>query len=196
MSGERKNIRLKDWDYSKEGCYFLTICCKERQSFFGRIENNKMLLSEIGSIASQFWMEIPNHFAHTRVDEFVVMPNHLHGIIILDYSHVGSRHGVTLQSTHDYSVGPCHGMAYQNHGMSLPIQNTNQFSKPLKNSVSVIINQFKSSVKRWCNKNGFANFEWQSRFYDQIIHDESSIQNIRRYINNNPANWTNDDLYI
>ena len=127
MLGERKNIRLKDWDYSKEGCYFLTICCMERKPFFGRIENNKMHLSDIGSIASQFWMEIPNHFAHIRLDEFVIMPNHLHGIIILDYSHVGSRHGVTLQSTHDNAVGTCHGMSL--HGMSLPIQNTNQFSK-------------------------------------------------------------------
>jgi len=82
------------------------------------------------------------------------------------------------------------------NAMSLPIQNTNQFSKPLKNSVSVIINQFKSSVKRWCNKNGFVNFEWQSRFYDHIVHDESSIEDIRVYIKSNPSNWTSDDLYI
>jgi hypothetical protein len=82
-----------------------------RKPFFGRIENKKMHLSDIGSIASQYWMDIPNHFAHIRLDEFVIMPNHLHGIIILDYFHTGSRHGVTLQSSHDYSVGPCHGMA-------------------------------------------------------------------------------------
>jgi REP element-mobilizing transposase RayT len=134
-------------------------------------------------------MEIPNHFPHVRLDEFVVMPNHLHGIIILDYSLVGPRHCVALQSTNDNAVGTC-------HGMSLPMQNTNQFSKPLKNSVSVIINQFKSSVKRWCNNNGFVDFEWQPRFYDRIIRDESSIQNIRVYINNNPLNWSGDELYI
>ena len=85
-----------------------------------------MLLSEIGSIASQFWMEIPNHFAHTRVDEFVVMPNHLHGIIILDYSHVGSRHGVTLQSTHDNAVGTCHGMPTKT--MACPYQHKIQIN--------------------------------------------------------------------
>jgi putative transposase len=69
-----------------------------------------------------------------------------------------------------------------------PNQNINQFSKPVKNSVSVIINQYKSSVKRWCNKNGFDHFQWQSRFYDQILYDENSIDNIKIYINNNPKN--------
>jgi hypothetical protein len=74
-------------------------------------------------------------------------------------------------------------------------QNINQFSKPLKNSVSVIINQFKSSVKRWYNKNGFNDFQWQSRFHDQILHDENSIDNIREYICNNPRHWIGDELY-
>jgi putative transposase len=182
MLRERKNIRLKDWDYSSEGIYFLTICCRERKSFFGKIENNKMHLSDIGSIASRFWMEIPTHFPHVKLDEFVIMPNHLHGIIILDYTVVGLRHGVALQSTHDNVVRSS--------------QNTNQFSKPLKNSVSVIINQFKSSVKRWCNNNGFVNFEWQPRFYDHLIHDEYSIQKIRAYIKNNSSKWSVDELYI
>jgi putative transposase len=76
-----------------------------------------------------------------------------------------------------------------------PNQNINQFSKPVKNSVSVIINQYKSSVKRWCNKNGFDHFQWQSRFYDQILYDENSIDNIKIYINNNPKNWKEDDLF-
>ena len=74
-------------------------------------------------------------------------------------------------------------------------KNINQFSKPVKNSVSVIINQYKSSVKRWCNKNGFDQFQWQSRFYDQILHDENSIDMIREYIYNNPKNWIGDELY-
>jgi putative transposase len=76
-----------------------------------------------------------------------------------------------------------------------PNQNINQFSKPVKNSVSVIINQYKSSVKRWCNKNRLDHFQWQARFYDQILYNEGSIDNIREYINNNPKNWTEDELY-
>ena len=121
------------------------------------------------------------------------MPNHIHGILILDYSLVGTRHGVSLRSTSCDDVGPCHGMALptrQEYG-----QKINQFSKPVRYSVSVIINQFKSSVKRWCNKNGSNYFQWQSRFYDQILHNEESIDWIREYIGNNPKNWSDDELY-
>jgi putative transposase len=177
MNKERKHIRLIDWDYSSEGVYFITICCKDRQFFFGKIEDNKMILSEIGLIASKYWLEIPDHFPHVKLDEFIVMPNHLHGILFLDYSLVGPRHGVALQL---------------NQGSN---QNNNQFSKPVKNSVSVIINQYKSSVKRWCNKNGYIHFQWQSRFYDQILHSENSIDFTREYIYNNPRNWIEDELY-
>jgi putative transposase len=166
-----------DWDYSSESVYFVTICCHERQSCFGSIGDNEIVPSEIGKIASQFWLEIPNHFPHVKLDEFIVMPNHIHGLLILDYSLVETLHGMTLQP----------GKA-SNH-------NINQFSKPIKNSVPVVINQYKSSVKRWCNKNGFDHFRWQSRFYDEILHNENSIDIIREYIYNNPRNWNEDELY-
>ena len=193
MNRERKHIRLKDWDYSSEGIYFITICCRDRQSFFGKIKDNEMILSEIGSIASQYWLEIPDHFPHIKLDEFVVMPNHIHGILILDYSLAGTRHGVSLQSPSHDIVGSCHGMSLPSKRESN--QNINQFSKPVRNSVSIIINQFKSSVTRWCNKNGFNHFQWQSRFYDQILHNENSIDNIREYIRTNPYYWTEDELF-
>lgn len=234
----RKHIRLADWDYSSEGIYFLTICCHERQSFFGKIIENKMVFSETGSIALQCWKEIPHHFPHVKLDEFVIMPNHIHGILILDYSlvgkphdvgschgdgtpndtvtchGVGSCHGMTLHSNHDEIVGTRHGVSLPNNGVSLSNngvslpgintsnhghssnQNINQFSKPLKNSVSVIINQYKSSVKRWCNKNGFNHFHWQPRFYDKILRDNDSLENVRYYIRNNPGNWKSDELFI
>jgi len=73
--------------------------------------------------------------------------------------------------------------------------NPNQFSKPAKGSVSVIINQYKSSVKRWCNKHNFNQFQWHSRFYDQILHNETAIDSIREYICNNPKHWSEDELY-
>jgi REP element-mobilizing transposase RayT len=156
-----------------------------------------MILSEIGQIASKFWLGIPDHFPHVKLDEFVIMPNHIHGLLILDYSlvgthFVGTRHGVSLQSSSNDNVGSCHGMTLS---IQKSNQNINQFSKPLKNSVSVIINQYKSSVKRWCNKNGFMHFQWQSRFHDQIVHSENSIDNIREYMLNNPRYWIKDELY-
>ncbi len=97
MHGDRKQIRLPGWDYSAEGVYFITICCYDRESFFGRLIDKKMIFSEIGEMASGFWKEIPEHFNHVKLDEFVVMPNHIHGILILDYSLVGTCHGMTLQ---------------------------------------------------------------------------------------------------
>jgi REP element-mobilizing transposase RayT len=193
MNKDRKLLRLADWDYSSDGIYFITICCKDRQSYLGSISNNEIVLSEIGLIASQYWLEIPDHFPHVKLDEFIIMPNHIHGILILDYSLVGTRHGVSLQPPICDIVGSCHGMTLPPRQESH--QKINQFSKPLKNSVSVVINQYKSSVKRRCNKNGFDHFQWQSRFYDQILHNVNSIDKIREYIFNNPKNWVEDELY-
>jgi putative transposase len=187
---KRKNLRLTNWDYSSEGIYFITICCQNRQSYFGRVVSNKIILSEIGLIASKYWQEIPEHFNHCKLDEYIIMPNHIHGTIILDYSLRWPRHGVALQMPPNNNVGSCHGMTLKKSN-----PNFNQFSKPVKSSVSEIINQYKSSVKRWCNKNGFNEFQWQARFYDKILHDQNSIDQIREYIWNNPKYWTEDELY-
>ena len=194
MVMDRKRLRLSGWDYSSEGVYFITICCEGRHSFFGKIEDNKMVLSEIGLIASKYWVELPNHFPHVKLDEFIVMPNHIHGLLILDYSLLRPRHGVALHPPSHHNVGSCHGMTL--HSKQGSNQNINQFSKPIKNSVSVIINQYKSSVKRWCNQNGSDRFRWQSRFYDQVLHNENSVDIIREYIHNNPKKWSGDELYI
>jgi len=158
---ERKHLRLKNWDYSNNGIYYITICCHNKQKSFGEICDGRITHSEIGQISSTFWQEIPQHFSHVKLDEFVVMPNHVHGILILDYSMSGTQHDTALHS---------------------------QFSRPIKNSVSVIVNQFKSSVTRWCNKEGYYNFKWQSRFYDTLLKNETALDNIREYIHNNPKN--------
>jgi putative transposase len=170
-------MRLQNWDYSSEGVYFITICCNDHQSFFGLVKDKKVILSEIGKIASQYWLNIPIHFPHVKVDEFVIMPNHTHGILMVDYSLVKIRREVVITENPN-----------KNH-------NSNQFSKPVKNSISIIINQYKSSVKRWCNQNGFNYFQWQPLFYDEILTNEISIDIIRGYIFNNPKNWSEDDYY-
>jgi putative transposase len=162
MYTERKHLRLKDWDYSSEGAYFITICCHDKQPCFGRICNNEIILSEIGIIASLYWLEISNHYPHFKLDEYIVMPNHIHGILLLDYSLAEPRHGVALPSPSFDIVGSC-------HGITLPtkpgyIKNINQFSKPVKNSVSVIINQYKSSVKGGVIKMGSVIFDGNHGF--------------------------------
>ena len=94
----RKPIRLKNWDYSSPGYYFVTICTKDHQHFFGVVVDNKMQLSQIGKIAENCWQEIPHHFQHVKLDEFIFMPNHVHGILILTDTHkgVGTPHVVSL----------------------------------------------------------------------------------------------------
>jgi len=207
----RQSIRLKGYDYTQEGLYYITICVKDRKCFFGNIENGKMKLNALGTVADKYWMEIPNHFPQFRLHEHIVMPNHVHGIIeIVGPRHVdGPRHGVgichgksqydntenTAGQRHDdgprHIVGTCHGMSLRQP----PIPHHRHFSKPISGSVSTIINQYKSSVKRWCNKNHFENFQWQSRFYDHIIRNPQSFENIANYILNNPAKWQEDTFY-
>ena len=193
-----------------------------------------MELNETGEIAGNYWLQIPEHFPHVVIHEYIVMPNHIHGIIeLVGTGHavsydpdngmpvgtrhdVGTRHGVSLPPTNtNDTVGTSHGISdtindgisntindaaivQTCHGMSQqpPRQsNTTQFGKPVPGSVSVIINQYKSSVKRWCNKNGHTHFQWQSRFHDHIIRDEQSYQRISEYIINNPAKWADDKFY-
>ncbi|MBI5215425.1 MAG: transposase [Ignavibacteriae bacterium] len=188
----RRSIRLKGYDYSQAGAYFITICTKERECLMGEIMDGEMIFNDMGRIADEYLQNIPNHFSHVEIGEYVVMPNHVHCILVLGdkldggTGHVGTRHGVSLPT--DTS---------QSHGVLQPQQQTkiNQYGKPVAGSVSVIVNQYKSSVKRWCNNHGHENFQWQSRFYEHIIRNEQSYQTISNYIINNPANWNDDKLF-
>ena len=164
-----RSARHPDWDYSQDGYYFVTICTKNREEFFGKIINEEIQLSEIGKIVWKFWREIPKHFPFVKLDESIVMPNHVHGILIIE-NPVETRHGVSLQQP----------------------QNKNQFSRPITGSVSVIVNHFKGSVTRWCRKNNRNYFQWQSRFYDHIIRNNLSLNRIREYIRINPERWEED----
>ena len=167
-----KSTRLKHWDYSSCGAYYVTICTKNRGKFFGEIINGKMVLSEIGEIVEKCWMEIPKHYPNVTLDEFVIMPDHLHGLIFIDNS---------------FSVETCHGMSLQ-----MRIRKYNEFSRPVSQSLSMIINHLKSATKRWCNKNGFHNFAWQSRFHESIVRNEKHLYVIRKYIINNPLKFEFD----
>lgn len=230
----RKNIRLKGYDYSQTGLYFITICAKnvgtrhvvspnivspnvvnpqQNQYPFGEITDGKMKLNEIGEIAYKYLNEIPNHFSHVEMGEFIVMPNHVHCVLVLHKkkdnmgisndiethngvgtpNDVGTRHVVSVRDANEIPVGAQYIVP-----LHLPPETTiniNQFSKPIPGSVSVIIQQYKSSVKRWCNKNNYENFKWQSRFHDHIIRNEISFHKISEYIINNPAKWEEDKFY-
>lgn len=147
------STRLQNWDYSREGSYFITICTKDRNHDFGEIINGKMKLSPIGAIADVLWYEIKNHAKNTELGEWVVMPNHVHGILILD------TNGVVVEIT---------------HALSLPqIQNPtgkHRFQNQGKNTISSIVGGYKSAVTKHANRLGL-DFAWQTRFYDHVIRD-------------------------
>jgi REP element-mobilizing transposase RayT len=183
----RKSIRLKGYDYSQAGLYFITICVQDRLCLFGEIVDGKMILNNAGKIADECWLKIPKHFPNPVLHEHIVMPNHIHGIIELQRndSVVGTRHVVSLP---DNTENPL----WKSHVMSV---SQNQFSHPIPGSVSVIVQQYKSSVKRFCNKNNFSHFLLQSRFYEHIIRNEQSYEHIADYIINNPKNWKEDNFF-
>ncbi len=170
------SLRYPGRDYSRPGKYFVTICTADRTEWFGKITNSKMQLSDIGSIACKFWYDIPQHFPYINLDEFVIMPDHIHGIIIINRSPkkpmVGSLHATNLPSNDD-----------------VPIKNKTMAAlSPKPGSLSVVIRSYKSAVtKHACLINN--DFSWQSRFYDTIICTKGQLSRIRKYIKNNPANW-------
>ena len=166
--------RAQWWDYTKNAAYYVTIVTKDREHFFGEIENGEMNLSEIGKIANELWYEIPLHQPNVKLDEFVVMPNHIHCIVVIDKP--------------DGDVGTM-------HASSLPPKQSskNQNISPKPGSLGVIIGGYKSAITNNARKI-VPVWDWQSRFYDHIIHDEKSLNRIRKYIRDNPKNWGNDKI--
>ena len=171
-----ESIRLPNYDYSSNGYYFVTICTHEKFCFFGQIVERQMQLSQVGKIAQKHWQQIPQHFADVYLDEYVIMPNHIHGIIIIDNSR---RDVACYVSTKNNDVN----------------QTMSELS-PKYGSLSAIIRSYKSSVTRWCRRNGDDDFRWQSRFYERIVRNDKALDNIRQYIIDNPRKWSEDKNYM
>jgi len=165
----RKPNRLKNYDYSRAGYYFVTICTKNRVAHFGNVVDGKMVLNEEGQFANQYWLEIPDHFDLSELDRHVVMPNHLHGIVI-------------IHDTGDV------GNAYMHS-----LQHSQQVYDRTKMLLSRIIQQYKAAVTREISKSQpHFQFQWQKSFYDHIIRNDISLFRIRKYIDNNPLKWEYD----
>ena len=160
--------RLPEYDYGANGCYYVTICTKDREHYFGKIVNGELQPSEIGKIVETEWLKTTElrPDMNLALDEFVVMPNHFHCIIFI---------GKNQYNTHD-------AVSYKN-----------QFGTQSKNLAS-IIRGFKIAVTTYARKNNIE-FAWQERFHDHIIRDHKGLENIRGYIFNNPSNWDDDELH-
>lgn len=170
-----ESARMLTWDYAGDGLYFITICTKNRELFFGECSNNKMKLSTTGAIVQGFWYDIPNHFNNVSLGEFVVMPNHIHGVLSIQKPHVVAelpQNKLNPQNEFFRSIAPKAG--------SLP----------------VVIGSFKSVCSKHIHKVfPNLNFEWQERYWDNIIRDAKAYNTISEYILNNPQNWNKDKFY-
>ena len=192
-----KTARLPNWNYAKPGYYFITICTQFKKPHFGYINNGRMILSANGKIADDCWRKIPCHFNNMELDAFVVMPNHVHGIVRIIEKH--SNNGIVVETCHCMSLRNTQHATIQNaiHGISRntqygPVQNTpNKFSQPISGSIPMIINHYKGACTRTINKtiNNPYFFHWQSRYHDHIIKNHHELNIIRAYIINNPRKW-------
>ncbi|MCG2419612.1 transposase [Aequorivita sp. F47161] len=169
-----ESIRAQWWDYGWNGAYFITICTKNRQHFFGEIQNGKMVFSSLGIIVNILWHEIPNHSEHISLGEFVVMPNHIHGILLIDKP---DGDGMAVETR---------------HALSLPgTTGKNRFQNQGKNTISSIVGSYKSAVTRHANRLEIQN-GWQAGFHDHIIRNHAEYNRIKNYIIKNPQNWRGD----
>jgi len=181
----RRSIRLKGWDYSEPAWYYVTIVVKGRRCEFGRVVAETVDLSELGRIADACWREIPKHHEDVGLDEHIVMPNHVHGIVIInEKSPPVAGRDVQLNVPTGDTLNIADEDTSKRIGKSI---------SPAKGSLSVIIRTFKAAVTTWAHANGHAGFAWQGRFHDHIIRDEDDLYRIRMYIRNNPLKWALDE---
>jgi REP element-mobilizing transposase RayT len=168
---QRRSIRLKEYDYSSAGAYFITAVSHQRLNIFGSIRQEIMNLNPIGKIIDNAWLEIPNHFPYVTLDAYVIMPNHLHGILQIKSG------GVRLSS-------PLH---------TAPIRMSPQ---PIKRQpLGMIVGSFKSAVTKHVHQAGFLTQQpiWQRNYFEHVIRDDEDYERIIEYIKVNPLNWDLDN---
>jgi putative transposase len=166
----RRSVRLKGFDYSQNGYYFVTICLQNRECLLGNIIQGKMMLFDAGLIVNEWWQKLPTKYLGVRLDEFIVMPNHVHGIINID-------------------VGAGYSRPQTNN--SINIEGREDRAPTLGN----IVAYFKYQTTKQYNQDGAIRKLWQRNYYEHIIRDEKEYCAIKQYIQDNPKNWEDDEMF-
>ena len=187
----RRSIRLRNYNYSQNGAYFVTLITKNRENLFGEIKNGEMILNDIGRVVEDEWLMSQKIRKEIELDEYCIMPNHFHAIVSI----VGAN-GVCPDSE-----GVCpdsEGVCPDSEGVCPDSEG--ECHSPLRKSKSLssLMAGFKSSVTKRINivrdMNGLP--VWQRNYYEHIVRNESDLRNIRQYIIQNPLNWENDDEFM
>jgi len=175
----RRSIRLPEYDYSQPGAYFITMVTHQREPLFGSIVQGEMRLSAMGQVAEEHWRLIPEHFPQVELGAYVIMPNHVHGIIVIN--------GRSNASAFERTGTTCRGTT-----MSCPYEAREKFGKPVKGSIPTIIRSYKASVTRRIQREQNATAIWQRNYYEHIIRNEEAHHRISLYIESNVARWVMD----
>lgn len=173
----RRSTRLPEFDYSQPGAYFVTIVTQDRKSLFGQIVDGEMVLNELGKALADVWVEMPEHFPNVELGEFVVMPNHVHGIVI-----------ITVEATQASNVAARHAVPSEESAIE-------EFGKPVSASLPTIMRSFKSAATKKFREftNDHEGRIWQRNYYEHVIRNEKDNQAIYDYILTNPINWEIDE---
>ncbi len=171
----RRTIRLKDYNYSWPGFYFVTICVKDKGCYLGKIvevdnfsDGPTVRLTKLGEIVRDIWRSIPKHHPKIELDEFIIMPNHIHGIVVISENTVGA-----------IQVGAIHESPLQNRRQMLLSKIIGRFKMNSAKEINTLLNNEEQSF-------------WQRNYYEHIIRNETSLEKIRNYIIDNPRKWYDD----
>ncbi len=192
------SARAQWWNYGWNGAYFITICTRNKEYFFGKIKNDRMKYTPLGSIVYVLWHEIPYHCKNVELGDFVVMPNHIHGILIINkpQSSISQIHednvNTNVETGHALSPNALSPNTTQSPSF-LPGQK--RFQNIGKNTVSSILGSYKSAVSKYAGRMELPH-GWQDLYYDHIIRDDAEYQRISDYIVSNPENWKDDKFNL
>ncbi len=182
---ERRSIRLDGYDYSRAGAYFVTICTHERAPLFGAIEDGRVCLTESGRVVETTWSEIPGNHPGVEIDTFVVMPNHVHGILVM----VDPVSGSGRDESRPY-VAPAPSSKTEGSAVRA-LRGSGAIHRALP--LGEIVRAFKARVTTAIRRQrGTTDDVWQRGYYEHVIRDEASLDRIRKYVVENPARWAFD----
>jgi len=178
----RRSIRLPGYDYAIEGAYFITICTEDKECLFGNIHDGIMAPNAMGKIVQACWLDLPKHFRHVDLDAFVLMPNHMHGIVVVrERGEALATRSENLEEDRRANASPLH---VPPHGTT-------------PQSLSAIVQNLKSVSTRRINRVNRTPGRtiWQRNYYEHIIRSQKSLDAIRQYIEINPTGWLEDPEY-
>ncbi|MEA3414666.1 MAG: transposase [Thermodesulfobacteriota bacterium] len=190
MNKNRQSIRLRKYDYSKAGAYFVTICTQNKKCFWGNMVNDEMVLNDAGRMLESVWSELPERFPHVKLGEFVIMPNHFHGIVIFCRGESCIR--PCIESCIRPKTGESKGEHAKGEHKVRPYGTfPNTLGRIMQAFKSITTNRYIAGVKQkqWPP---FPGKLWQRNYYEHIVRDENELNDIRKYIMDNPRKWDLD----